>query len=191
MAKLQSGTQVFGNLIVNTNVTTGGGIYTTTGLFWAANNNVISSGGGGSAPGGLSGQVQYNSGGILGAASIYYFSGNGTITFGNINAATNSTTTSSVGTSPVALDSFSSTSYRSAKYVISVSDTVNSQYQTSDLVLVQDGTTATISSYGLVYSGASARMTFTANISAGTVTVWGTGVSTNNNVKLVKTLIPV
>lgn len=93
MAKLQSGTQVFGNLIVNSNVTTGGGIYTTTGLFWAANNNIISTGGGGgSSATGVSGQMQYNNGGILGAATLLYYSGN-TAIVANAGLTSTSTTT--------------------------------------------------------------------------------------------------
>ena len=88
MAKLQSGTTVYGNLIVNSNIQLGGGIYTTTGLFWAANNNVISTGGGGgSSATGFSGQVQYNNGGLLGAASLYYFSNTAIVASANLTSA--------------------------------------------------------------------------------------------------------
>jgi hypothetical protein len=60
-------------------------LYTTTGLFWAGNNNVISTGG--ATPAGLTGQVQYNNGGALGATALYYFTGNSAhITTGNITA---------------------------------------------------------------------------------------------------------
>ena len=55
-------------------------LYVNTGIFWAGNNNVISSGGGGSAPAGNTGQVQYNSGGTLGASTLYYWSSNNAIT---------------------------------------------------------------------------------------------------------------
>lgn len=92
MAKLQSGTQVFGNLIVNSNIQLGGGVYTTTGLFWAANNNVISTGGGGSSAVGVTGQLQYNNGGILGAASLLYYSGNSSLV---ANGGVSSTSTTS------------------------------------------------------------------------------------------------
>jgi len=94
MAKLQSGTQVFGNLIVNSNVTLGGGIYTTTGLFWTGNGYPISTGGGGSASGTI-GQIQYNNNGTFGAVPLYYWSGNSTIT-----------TTSAVSTGVLTATSF-------------------------------------------------------------------------------------
>jgi hypothetical protein len=62
-------------------------LYTTTGLFWSGNNNVISTGGGGSSTAGLTGQVQYNNGGSLGATAMYYFTGNSAhVTTGNITA---------------------------------------------------------------------------------------------------------
>ena len=86
MAKLQGGTQVYGNLTVNA------GLYTTTGLFWAGNNNIISTGGGGgSSSVGNTGQVQYNNGGVLGAAGIYYYSANTAVAV--IGATTSTSTT--------------------------------------------------------------------------------------------------
>jgi hypothetical protein len=96
-----------------------------------------------------------------------------------------------VGTGNTLIDSFSVGSYRSVKYVVSVSDTVNSQYQSSEILLVQDGTVATITTYGVVFSGASVRMTFSANIQTGIVKLYGTGTSINNTVKLQKISIPV
>ena len=115
----------------------------------------------------------------------------GNIVYGVSAVLGGSRTVSSIATAPVAIDWFGSSAYRSGKYVISVTDVTNSQYQTSEIVLVQDGTTATISTYGVVLSGSTARMTFTANIMTGNVIIWGTGVSASNTVKLQKTLIPV
>jgi hypothetical protein len=114
-----------------------------------------------------------------------------TVTVGTTPVLYTSASTSSIGTGPVAIDTFTTATYRSDKYTISVTDVTNSQYQTSELIVVHDGTTATISSYGVVYTGASARMTFTANIATGTLSLWGTGVSANNTVKLSRTVIPV
>ena len=67
------GVGVSGNIVV-------GALYTTNGLFWAGNNNIISTGGGGGGGvAGNSGQIQYNSGGVAGATSLYYFPANTTI----------------------------------------------------------------------------------------------------------------
>lgn len=115
----------------------------------------------------------------------------GDVIQGTVPVLTSSSITTGIGTSATAIDTFATATYRSAKYVISITDITNTQYQTVEMVLVQDGTTATISPYGVVWSGSANRMTFTASISSGTLTLYGTGVSANNTVKLVRTLIPV
>jgi hypothetical protein len=113
------------------------------------------------------------------------------LTYGAVPILESSRTVTSIGTAPVAIDWFASTAYRTAKYVISTTDVTNSWYQSIEIISVQDGTTSTISTYGLVSSTANARMTFSSNIVSGNVILWGTGVSANNTVKLVRTLIPV
>jgi hypothetical protein len=115
----------------------------------------------------------------------------GNLTYGTVPVLESSRTVTSIGTAPVAVDWFGNTAYRSAKYVVSTTDVTNSQYQTVEVILVQNGTTSTISSYGEVTSGASTRMTFTSNVMSGNVILWAIGVSANNTIKLVSTLIPV
>jgi hypothetical protein len=114
----------------------------------------------------------------------------GTLTRGSATATEISTVTTSIGTSPTSIDSFANTAIRGAKYVISVQDVVNSQSQVSEILLAQDGANVNITSYGVVYTGPTQRMTFSSNISSGTVTLWATGVSTNNTVKLSRTALP-
>lgn len=115
-----------------------------------------------------------------------------TVTIGNtVPVLTSSSVTTSIGTSAMALDTFATASYRSAKYVISINDITNTQFQTCEIILVQDGTTATISTYGSVWTGTASRMNFTAIIASGILTLYGTGISANNTVKLVRTLIPI
>ena len=97
-------------------------LYTTTGLFWAGNNNVISSGGGGSAPAGITGQVQYNNGGTLGASTLYYWSGNNVITTtsavtaGSIQGTPIGSTTTSSG----AFTSLSATSFKTTQNTVTI-----------------------------------------------------------------------
>jgi hypothetical protein len=115
----------------------------------------------------------------------------GTLSYGTASALVSSNTTAGIGTTPTAIDTFSAAAYRGAKYVISTSDITNSQYQIAEVILTQDNTNVGMSVYGISYTGTTARMTFTSNITSGTVTVWATGVSANNTVKLARTLIPV
>lgn len=101
------------------------------------------------------------------------------------------TTVTGVTNSATTLDTWSSTAYRSAKYTISIKDIVNTEYQTIEVTVVHDGTTASVQTFGSVYTGASSRMSFSATISAGSLSFKGTGVSNNNTVKFTKVLIPV
>jgi hypothetical protein len=133
------------------------------------------------------------------------FSGNigtsvgGTVNFGHgvvyatANAATlmDSVAVSNVGTGDTAIDRFSTASYRSAKYVVSVSNINTLQYQTSEVLLVHNGTTANVYVYGTIYTGASSLLTFKANVVSGNLTLYGTGSASGNNVKITKTLISV
>jgi hypothetical protein len=121
-----------------------------------------------------------------GATRLY-----GNLTYGAIPILENSSTTTSIGTTPTAIDTFAAATYCGAKYLVSTADVTNSQYQMAEVILTQDGTNVGMSVYGISYTGTAARMTFTANITSGTVTLWATGVSSNNTVKLARTLIPV
>jgi len=121
-----------------------------------------------------------------GATRLY-----GNLTYGAVPILENSSTTTSIGTTPTAIDTFAAATYRGAKYLVSTADVTNSQYQMAEVILTQDGTNVGMSVYGISYTGTAARMTFTANITSGTVTLWATGVSANNTVKLARTLIPV
>jgi len=58
------------------------------------------------------------------------------------------------------------------------------------VLLAQDGANVNVVTYGIIYTGTSQRMTFSANMSAGTITLWATGTSSNNTVKLSRTAIP-
>lgn len=115
----------------------------------------------------------------------------GNVVYGTPAILNGSSTITGIGTGAKLLDSFSTSAYRSAKYIISITDVTNTGYQTSEIILMQDGTNANISSYGLLYSGTTSKMTFLSNIISGNVMLWGTGVSTNNTVTLARTLVPV
>lgn len=100
-------------------------------------------------------------------------------------------TVTSVGTSPTAIATFPASVYRGGKYIITIKDVVNTEYQTCELNVIHNGSAVKITSYGLVYTSDSACMSFTASVSGDTVTIYGTGTSANNTVKLIKFLLPV
>ena len=98
---------------------------------------------------------------------------------------------STVTNSATTLDSWSTSTYRAAKYTLSIQDNVNSQYETCDVSVVHNDSTVSLLVLGENYTGASSRMSFTATIAAGTLTLQGIGTSADNTVKFVKTLLPV
>jgi len=108
---------------------------------------------------------------------------------GELNTSTqvvnlNSTTT---------VDSFSKTAYRTAKYLIQV--TQGTKYTSSEVLLVHDGTDSYMSEYAVIELGASRiPMTVSTSISTGNVLLRVTitdAASTNATVKVARTLIAV
>jgi hypothetical protein len=107
---------------------------------------------------------------------------NGAVTFTNQQTVYDIAGTT-VGTSPVTLDSFATTLYRSAKYFISIANTVTNQYQTSEIWLIQDGTSAHIEQTSVFSSGTNV-ISFNVSVSSGTVSLIATGLNPNNSIKV-------
>jgi len=53
------------------------------------------------------------------------------------------------------IDTFDATVYRTAKYVIQVSDSVSGEYETREALVIHNGTSAYITEFAMVYTGAS------------------------------------
>lgn len=95
-----------------------------------------------------------------------------------------------VNTTPVNIDSFDKTLYRTAKYVVQASDTANSAFQSSEILMTHNGTTSTITVYGSIYT-ASNLVGFTTSISSNQVLLKANSVSANCAIKIQKTYIGV
>lgn len=93
----------------------------------------------------------------------------------------------SVSTASTELDSFPVSTYRTAKYIISVTGT--SSYQATEALIVHDNTNSYLTTYAILYTGANAVMTFSSNIVSNNVILWGTGVTSGNSVRLQKTYV--
>ena len=82
-----------------------------------------------------------------------------------------------------AIDSFSASTYRSAKYTVQVSDATDNRYSVVEANVTHDGTNAYISTYGLADNeNGSIEITFTADINSGNVRLLGTVNNTNSQV---------
>jgi hypothetical protein len=103
------------------------------------------------------------------------------------------TNTSVSSNSIVTVDSSSASTYRSAEYIVQV--TQGSKYTVSKLIMIHDGTTAHITEYALIELGASRiPLTLACNLSGGNILLQATitdAASTNATVRVIKTLIVV
>jgi len=104
--------------------------------------------------------------------------------FSNINVSGVTTTTSS----QFALDSFLKSSFRSAKYQIQIDQ--GSSYQTTEFLVVHDGTTTYNTEFGIVKSG-DVLSTFDSDISGNYVRLLATPSpsATPVNFKIIRTTI--
>ena len=83
-------------------------------------------------------------------------------------------------TAQTSIDTFATTDYRSCKYTVQATDTVSSEYQIVEVLLIHDGTTAYITTYGIIHTGASEIVSFDADVNAGNVRLLATGASANS-----------
>jgi hypothetical protein len=91
-----------------------------------------------------------------------------------------------VGASATTIDTMSTSTYRSAKYVIQVTN--GSNYQVMEALLISNGTTATVTTYGSVSTGASLG-TVSATQSGSNALLQFTGTGAGNQVRIKKDYI--
>ena len=107
--------------------------------------------------------------------------GSGTLTFATAAGLEGGTVTTT-STAETNMDTFSTSSYRSAKYEVSISDATSGTYQFTELSLVHNGTTASISQYGTVLTGSTELATFGVDVNIGTLRIRTTPASSNSTV---------
>ena len=94
----------------------------------------------------------------------------------NLETASTSLST----TTQSAIDTFAATKFRSCKYTVQATDTVSSEYQVVEVLLIHDGTTAYVTTYGVMFTGSAELVTFDADINSGNVRLLATGASANS-----------
>ena len=144
---------------------------------------------------------------VTGGAGIggnLFVGGNGVVT-GSFNANVITSSTSIAGnsfilsgtlsststTTALTLDSFPATAYRTAHYLIQVTDNTNSQYHSTQIMLMHDGTTVYQSEYNILFT-AGILGTFDSSISGGQLVLQFTPTSaTNKAVRVLRTGVQV
>jgi hypothetical protein len=119
--------------------------------------------------------------GALNVSNVVNFSDN---SLGS-NSVTVSSTTANV------VDSFSGTTFRGGKYVISVKDNTNSVYQMTELLLMHDGSTGYTTEYATLRHVSNNLVVFSANIAGSTVRLWATPTVANSTYKISRNLLEV
>ena len=90
--------------------------------------------------------------------------------------------TSTSATTQTAIHTLGSTGNRSARYTVQVTNSTDSTYMVSEILLIHDGTTPSITEYGVIFTGAAREAAFTADISSGNIRLLATPASTDTMV---------
>jgi hypothetical protein len=85
-----------------------------------------------------------------------------------------------IGTSPGTFDSWSSNNYDSAFYIAATLNNTAVEYGTASISVVTNGSDSFISSGGVVSTGNTGQLTYSAGFASPNVTVYGTGTTANN-----------
>ena len=89
-----------------------------------------------------------------------------------------------VGTSNVALDYFDISTFRSAKYTISSSN--GTDYTMAEVMLIQNGTTSLINTFGVINTGSN-TLNFYANVYSGNAYLIASGTTASNQLRIQRT----
>lgn len=134
---------------------------------------------------GTDGQLIYNNGGISGGANTWFDDTNqrlgirtstpsatldvvGDIEV-NSNVNLNSEATTLATTTKTQVASFTASSFRSGKLIVQAYDTFTNEVQVSELLVAHNGTTASATEYGVVFTGANPLVVYDVDISSGNV----------------------
>lgn len=101
-----------------------------------------------------------------------------------------SSLTTTTTTADQIVDSWSASSFRTAKYLMQIHDTSANEYHTSEILLTHNGTTVFLTEYAIIYTAASLG-SFNADISGGNVRLLCTPTNNNNVVKAYRQLLTI
>lgn len=110
----------------------------------------------------------------------------------NATSTINASTANVSSTSATTIFSFPTANFRSGKIIVQVRDTITSEVQIAELLIVHNGTNAFISQIGNVFTGATTLATFSVTLAAGQVNLLSTRSTANaTNYKITNFLVTV
>jgi hypothetical protein len=117
--------------------------------------------------------------------------GSGTLTFAS-SAGLDGGTITTTATTETSMDTFAIGTYRSAKYEVSISDATSGEYEFTELSIVHNGTTGSVSQYGTVLTSSTELASFGVDININTLRIRVTPASSNSTVfKFKKILVDI
>lgn len=123
--------------------------------------------------------AEFDNSGSLASGAVFDLL-NGTKTTYNQTAVT-------AGTSATVIDSFAKATYRTAKYIVQVTNSGGTVFESSEVLVVHNGTTATMIEYGVVSTSGSSLGTISTVINGANVELKYTGAASSNAVKVYAT----
>ena len=132
----------------------------------------------------------------LGAFTTLYsstaFQANGSVLINSGNIQVDSAAGKYIAPSSTgSVASFDKTVSRGGEFLVSLSRIDSTEFQIAKVIIVQNGTTPYIETYGITYTGAANLATFSANISGSTVWLNASSAGANLQVKVSSTLMKV
>jgi len=117
------------------------------------------------------------------ANQVLTTNGSGTLSFADAGTGLTEGTLTTTSTSASTLDSIAIASYRGAKYSITVSDATGGVFEITEVHVIHDGSSASITQFGTVLQGGSSELgTFTVDINSGNLRLRVASASTNSTV---------
>lgn len=96
---------------------------------------------------------------------------------------------STSNTSQVVVDSFSLSTYRTAKYTVQI--TSGSTYHSEEITIIHDDSSPRIVEYGVIFSDGTSLGSFDVSVQSGNINLLFTPVNSSNTLKFIRTLITV
>jgi hypothetical protein len=163
-----------------------------------ATGTFLQSAGAGYAPTWAAGQVTYGNSTVSLGGNLQMITGTMYVQTGNVYAANviqdggaiianNANIAASTANALTTLDTFSTAQYRSARYTIQA--TAGSSYQTMEAIAIHNGTTPTVSTFGVTQTSGNLG-TIAANISSGNMTISFIPSTSSTIVRIMKTYLP-
>lgn len=109
---------------------------------------------------------------------------NGIMSYENNTKNSYNPTATTVGTSPIVIDTFAKATYRSAKYNVTTTNSGVTEFETTEVLVVHNGTTAYKTQYATLYTGAASLGNVTVAVNGANVELSYTGVAASNTVKV-------